>query len=135
MRWLQALYNKFHQLMLYGIIGSFSASLDFCVYTLLINYVGFPYLFANCCSVLIGITCSFCMNRSYNFKVKDRVRSRFALFLTVGLCGLLLSNLILYICVEELTINKMLSKFLSIVLVVTFQFLANKMITFRPSNK
>lgn len=135
MRWFKALLSKFRQLILYGIIGSFSASLDFCVYTLLIIYVGFPYLFANFCSVLIGIACSFCLNRNYNFKVKDRVKSRFVLFLTVGLCGLLLSNLILYVCVEELTINKMFSKFLSIVLVVIFQFLANKMITFRPSNK
>ena len=130
---LKKLYCRFRHLILYGIIGSFSSSIDFAIFTLLVQIVGLLYLVANCISILAGITTSFFLNRNYNFKVKDNVRGRFAIFLTVGLCGLMLSNIVLYVCVSILDMNKLVSKLLSIVLVVFFQFLINKYITFKPS--
>jgi putative flippase GtrA len=130
---LKKLYCRFRHLILYGIIGSFSSSIDFAIFTLLVQIVGLHYLVANCISILAGITTSFFLNRNYNFKVKDNVRGRFAIFLTVGLCGLMLSNIVLYVCVSILDMNKLVSKLLSIVLVVFFQFLINKYITFKPS--
>lgn len=118
-------------LVLYGIIGSFTSFLDFCIFTVLSAYVGLYYIVANCISVLVGITTSFVLNRTYNFKVKDKTKQRFAIFLTVGLCGLLLSNLILWVGIDKLHINEMITKLASIVLVVGFQFLLNKFVTFR----
>lgn len=131
---LKLLYVKFHDLILYGIIGSFSAGLDFAVYTFLIQLMGISYLPANCISVFGGISTSFYLNRNYNFKVKDHVAQRFSFFLIVGLSGLMLSNIILFICIERMSMNKIISKLLSIVLVVLFQFLLNKYKTFKPSN-
>lgn len=128
------LYRKFSQLILYGIIGSFSSGLDFIIYTLLVQFGGIQYLVANFFSVLVGISTSFILNRNYNFKVKDHAKRRFSIFLTVGLCGLLLSNIILYLCIDVMALDKLLSKLLSIALVVSFQFLVNKYLTFKPSN-
>jgi putative flippase GtrA len=91
------------------------------------------YILANCISVLAGITTSFILNRNLNFKVKDKTPQRFSIFLIVGLCGMLLSNLILYVCIDLMDINKIVSKLLSIVLVVIFQYILNKYITFKPS--
>lgn len=125
------LYYKFHNLILYGIIGSFTSFLDFGVYTILSRYAGVYYLLANCISVLVGITTSFILNRKYNFKVKDHAGKRFSIFLTVGLCGMFLSNLILYVGIDELHHNSMIVKLVSIVFVVFFQFILNKYITFR----
>lgn len=128
------LYQKFRHLILYGVIGSFSSGLDFLIYTLLVQVCGIQYLLANCISVLAGISTSFILNRNYNFKVKDHAKRRFSIFLTVGLCGLAMSNIILYICIDMLSMDKLISKLLSIVLVVFFQFLVNKYLTFKPSN-
>ena len=125
------IYNRFRNLILYGIIGSLSSFLDFCVFTVLTSVVGLYYLLANCISVLVGITTSFLLNRAYNFKVKDKARKRFVIFLTVGLCGLMLSNLILWIGIDKMRINESVTKLASIVLVVGFQFLLNKFVTFR----
>jgi putative flippase GtrA len=127
------LIKKFRTLILYGIIGSASAALDFLLYTFFVNVLLWHYIVSNCISVLAGITTSFSLNRAYNFKVKDQITKRFSIFLCVGLCGMLLSNLILYFCIDYMQMNKILSKILSIVLVVFFQFLINKYITFRPS--
>ena len=82
-------------------------------------------------SVLVGITTSFLLNRAYNFKVKDHTKRRFVTFLTVGLCGLLLSNLILYVGIDMLHLNDLVVKITSIILVVGFQFIVNKFVTFR----
>ena len=128
---VRRVYYKFRNLILYGIIGSFTSFLDFCVFTLLASYAGIHYLVANCISVLVGITTSFLLNRSYNFRVKDKTKQRFAIFLTVGLCGLMLSNLILYIGIDMLHGEEVIVKLASIVLVVGFQFLLNKFVTFR----
>ncbi len=131
---IAALYHKFRHLILYGIIGSFSSTLDFLIYTILVQIVGLQYIISNCISVLGGITTSFILNRNYNFKVKDHAKRRFSIFLTVGLCGLLMSNIILYLCIDVWSMDKLISKLLSIVLVVLFQFLINKYFTFKPSN-
>jgi putative flippase GtrA len=128
---VRRVYYKFRNLILYGIIGCFTSFLDFCVFTLLASYAGIHYLVANCISVLVGITTSFLLNRSYNFRVKDKTKQRFAIFLTVGLCGLMLSNLILYIGIDMLHGEDVIVKLASIVLVVGFQFLMNKFVTFR----
>lgn len=125
------IYRKFRNLILYGIIGCFTSGLDFAVFTLLSKYVGLYYLLANCISVLVGITTSFCLNRAYNFKVKDRTKQRFAIFLTVGLCGLCMSNLILWLGIDRMHGEELPVKLASIVLVVFFQFLLNKFVTFK----
>lgn len=127
------LFFKFRTLILYGLFGGLASTIDFAIFTLLSKYLGIYYLLANCISVLAGITTSFFLNRTYNFKIKDKTLRRFSIFLTIGLCGLMLSNLILWIGISKLSINSLMVKFLSIILVVFFQFLANKYITFRRS--
>ena len=128
---LSRLYQRFRNLILYGIIGSFTSALDSAVFTLLSKYIGIHYIVANCISVLIGISTSFALNRSINFKVKDKTGKRFLIFLTVGLCGLLLSNVILYVGIDMLSGDELIVKLASIVLVVGFQFILNKFITFK----
>ena len=124
-------YNKFRNLILYGIIGTLSAGIDFLVFYTLTTVWGFFYLTANIFSVSIGITISFILNRNYNFKVKDNISKRFVLFISVGLSGLLLSSALLYIFIDIFTLNKIISKILSIFLVVLMQFLLNTYITFK----
>ena len=98
----------------------------------LLRYLfGIYYLAANCISVLAGITTSFLLNRNINFKVKDHYKRRFVVFLCVGLCGLVLSNVILYLGIDKMHCDETIVKLASIVLVVGFQFLLNKFVTFK----
>lgn len=134
-RLLIRLFNKFRNLILYGIIGCLSAGLDFGLYTAFVEWGGLNYIVANCISVLTGISVSFLLNRQYNFKVTDKPLKRFFIFLSVGLGGLLFSNLILYMCIEYMQISEILSKLLSIVPVVLLQYILNKFITFKTDRK
>ncbi len=121
---------QFRELILYGIIGCISSGLDFLVFTALTS-LGVYYVLANCFSVVIGIVTSFSLNRKYNFRVKDHTFKRFAIFLSVGLMGLILSTGILWMLMEKLGMDEIISKLISIFGVVIFQFLLNKFITFR----
>lgn len=125
------LFNKFRHLILYGMIGGLSSGLDFSIYTILVEWAVLNYIFANCISVLSGITVSFLLNRKFNFKVEDKTVKRFFIFLSVGLGGLILSNAILYLCIEYILLDELVSKLLSIVPVVLLQFILNKYITFK----
>jgi len=133
---ISSLYSRFHDIILYGIIGTFSSGLDFIIYSLLVKYIIPQYIIANCMSTICGIVTSFILNRNYNFKVKDKIKRRFSIFLAVGLCGLFLSNVILYVFIDVLGIDKFISKITSIILVVFFQFMINKYFTFSsPKDK
>jgi putative flippase GtrA len=116
---------------LYGIIGGFCAALDFGVYTALCYFDMMPYLWANIISIHVGIFMSFLLNRSFNFKVKDKATKRFLSFYAVGLTGLGISELMLYLMVTLGGMNELLCKLISIVVVALIQFLLNKYITFR----
>ena len=126
-----ALFNRFRNLILYGIIGGFCAALDFGVYTLLCHFGVLPYLWANVISTHIGIFTSFLLNRSYNFKVKDKTPQRFLSFYAVGLTGLGLSSLMLWLMVDKLQWNELVCKLITIVFVSLMQFILNKYITFK----
>jgi len=127
------LYSNYRNLILYGIIGSFSAGLDFLVFTFLTSVYGVFYITANIVSVSAGITTSFVLNRKFNFRVKDKVFKRFFFFIAIGLTGLCLSSVLLYFFIEVLGVARLQSKLLSIVLVVLMQYFLNKYITFKKA--
>ena len=85
---------------------------------------------ANALSVTTGIAISFSLNRKYNFKKEDKILRRALFFFSIGLVGLGLSQMILWIG-DLLGYRTLLVKFCSIFIVAAFQFLLNKTITFR----
>lgn len=129
------LYQQFRNLILYGLIGGFCAALDFAVYTVLCECDIMPYLWANVISIHVGIFASFVLNRQFNFKVKNKTALRFASFYTVGLIGLGISELMLYMMVTVGGMNELVCKLISIVVVALIQFVLNKYITFKHNPK
>jgi len=114
----------------YGLIGGFSALLDFGVFSLLFSVFAFNQFIANVISVHIGIATSFLLNRKYNFKKEDRIIFRAMSFYCIGLMGLGLSQLILW-AGTQMPYSPLLIKFVSIFIVAAFQFALNKIITFK----
>ena len=130
---MKKVYSRFRHLILYGLIGGFCAALDFGVYLVLCYWDIMPYLWANIISIHIGIFTSFVLNRSLNFKIKDKVTTRFLSFYVVGLVGLGISELMLYMMVMKGGWNEIVCKLISIIVVALMQFLMNKYITFKTS--
>lgn len=123
------IYNRYRNLILYGMIGGTCAFLDFIVYSALCLVMSF--LVANIISTHCGIFCSFYLNRKYNFKVEDSVIKRFLLFYAVGLFGLLVSEILLDLMVNTYSVEKLIAKIVTIIVVALLQFIMNKFITFK----
>lgn len=128
------LYNKFRHLILYGLIGSSSALLDFLIFTLLTEVFGVYYLVANCISVTCGLTNSFILNRKYNFKVTDKTLKRAIMFFVVGYCGLALNSTLLYVFINYVHLATPISKLCAMAIEVLLQFVVNSLVTFRKSS-
>lgn len=119
-------------ILLYGLIGLVSAGVDVLLFRLLIYTLGYPVLFSNVFTVIIGITISFTLNRKYNFKVTDRVIRRYVIFFCVGMCGLALSELMLFIG-DQIGIEPFAVKLVSVFVVALVQFVLNKTISFKAT--
>lgn len=127
--------SKYRQLVLYCIIGTISASFDFLIFSSLIHFTSTNYLYANIVGVLVGITNSFIMNVIFNFKVRDKLIQRFIYFYSVGILGLLLSSILLYMLVAQLNMNTFISKILTIFVAFVIQYNLNKYISFKDNTK
>ena len=125
---LRQIYRKHRHFYLYAIIGVISTLVEFVVYALL--YKQIPYMWANVIGFHCGIICSFLLNRSFNFKKEDRVILRFTTFYLIQLFALALSSLILYLGVDLLHLNPLISKGLSIVVTALLPFFLNRSLTF-----
>lgn len=131
---IKKLYKKFRNLILYGVIGSSSALLDFTIFTILTELCDIYYLIANCISVTCGLTNSFILNRKYNFKVTDKTLKRAVMFFFVGFCGLLINSTLLYVFINYAHFITPVAKLCAIVIEVLLQFTVNSLVTFKRSN-
>ncbi len=132
---IPALFARYRNLILYGIIGSCTAALDFLIFTCLTEWTPIHYIVANVISCSTGILCSFLLNRKYNFKVTDHMLRRMAIFFAVGVFGMFLSSVLLHLFIDNLHWNELVAKLASIVIVVLIQFVLNKYISFREEKK
>jgi len=132
---IRKLYNKYRELIKYCIIGCSGALLDFIVYTILIKAFGMNYLLANALSVTAGITNNFFLNAYLNFKVTDKLFKRFISFYLVGMLGLLISEILLYLLVDIMSMNSIIAKIITIFVITIVQFILNKTITFKKKKE
>ena len=128
---IKLLFAKYRQLIVYCIIGCTGATLDFVVYALLTGRVGMHYQLANFLSVSMGIINNFFWNCYFNFKTKDRILRRLVSFYSVGMFGWTLSAFCLWLFIEVMGLNAIVSKLGTIFIVTVVQFCLNKFITFR----
>ena len=125
------LFVKYRNFFLYGFIGVFSVLIDFGVFKILVDFFKIDYLIANIISIHCGILNSFLLNFYFNFQTKSKKNKRLLYFYIVGLFGLLLSSLLLYLLKNCLYLTATNSKYISIVVVSLFQFLINSKFTFK----
>lgn len=119
----------FRQIFLYGIIGGFSASIDFIIFTGLI-FLAMNSFIANGISIHVGIFTSFFLNSRFNFKKKDKIVRRGSVFYLIGLTGLLISMFLLWLG-EMMGVPVLIAKGGSVFVVAAVQFTINKFVTFR----
>ncbi len=123
--------KEIRHLVLYCLIGGISASVDFLIFRLMKQRLDWNYQIVNVCSVCIGITTSFLLNARFNFKATEQLFVRYLRFFGVGMLGLAISALCLFILIDLFHIHELMAKAASIIVVTTVQFLLNRFYSFK----
>ena len=109
---------------LYILFGATCAALDILIFNILIKII--QPLFANPIGYFIGSICSYLLNKKFTFKSRNTILSlkRYSIIL---FCGLLISQLIIYIGISFLKENQyiLLVKFIAMTASAVFQFTLN----------
>ena len=127
---VKALFEKFRNLILYGIFGAAAAVIDYAVYSLLMYFkITATPEFASLAGNLCGFAFTFLTNTFLNFKKSDKLFSRFVSYGLICLVGTAVSTLIIWLFKEF--INEYLLKAMAMVIVCLLQFILNKCITYK----
>lgn len=117
----------------YLFFGGLNVSISFIIYCCGIE-LGFKYYFANSIAWIVGLIVSFIFNTSYVFK-SDYHYKKFILLFFSNIFGLIVSMMMLRFFIISCHINSILASIITIPCVVTVNFLAAKLIIFKPNMK
>jgi putative flippase GtrA len=130
---LTDLLRNNRRLVLYCLIGSTGATLDFLIYSSLVRWAGVHVQAANAVGYAAGTTLSFTLNALFNFKTRDWLPLRLISFFGVAFLGWAASASVLYVTIEQFGWNKYVAKMATMVVAVLLQYNLNRLISFRSS--
>lgn len=124
--------SLFVQLFRYIIVGGVSFLVDYALLFTLTEYLHLHYLLSATISFVAGLLVNYLLSTSWIFrhsKLKSR-SAEFVIYGIIGVIGLLLNNLLLYVFTDWMGIHYMFSKLITAVLVMGWNFMGRKFILF-----
>jgi len=125
--------NTFLQLIRYTIVGGFAFLIDFGTLYILTEFAHLHYLLSAGIAFILGLLTNYFLSIRWVFDtriVRDK-KLEFIIFAVIGLIGLGLNELFLWIFTDLLDIYYLGSKVLTAILVYLWNFFARKRILFR----
>lgn len=99
---------------------------------LFVNFLNLPILLSTSLSFILAVINNFILNKIWTFKDKSRnYRKQFIKFFIISLIGLALTLVSMYLLVYLAKIWYILAKLITSAIVLTWNFLANKLWTFK----
>ena len=121
------------QFLFYCVIGASGVLLDFGIYLLLVQTKTLHYQAANAIGYASGTLLSFILNSRLNFRVTDKIALRLVSFFSIALIGWLLSAGLLQLLIGHYGMGKVISKLVTLFIVVLLQYNLNRRISFRKT--
>jgi len=124
--------NSYFQFIKYFFASGIALFIDVSVLFILTEYFKLYYILSATISFLLGILITYILSKFYIFnktKINNRI-NEFAVFLIIGVIGLILNNIFLYILTEYCKIYYMLSKFFVIIITYLWNYFARKKFIF-----
>jgi putative flippase GtrA len=120
--------SKFVQFFRYLFVGGFSAVTDIGTLFVCASMLHIHYLIAAALAFLVGNVVNYVLSMAWVFSSSGQVKKELFYFTIIGLCGLLLNELIIWIAVEFGNLNYMVGKLLSVSIIVVFSFSARRVL-------
>ena len=128
--------NTLIQLFRYGFVGGAAFLVDYGVLVLLTEVFGMHYLLSATISFILGLITNYLLSVVwvFNNRTLGNRWAEFAVFAIIGVIGLGLNALIMYVCTDKMGIHYMISKIISTVIVFFWNFFARKFVLFKAKS-
>ena len=87
--------------------------------------------FASGLAFAVAVVNNYLLNRWWTFRSSGTMGTEFVKFLVVSICGLALNELVFWVFRAQLNLNVFVSQLLAIACVLPFNFVVNKLWSFR----
>ncbi len=124
--------NSFIQLFRYLFVGGFAFVVDFGLLFLLTDYFSFHYIVSATISFIAGLMVNYLLSTRWIFR-HSRLKSKvaeFTIYTLIGVVGLLLNDILIYVFTEFAHFHYLVSKLLTTVLVMLWNFFGRKIVLF-----
>lgn len=125
--------NTLLQLFRYTFVGGLAFMIDFGLLFALTEYAGFHYLFSATISFVAGLIVNYLLSKVWVF-TRSTIAKReleFLIFAVIGIIGLLINNLFLWLLTNVIGLWYMFSKVLVTIITYLWNFFVRKLILFR----
>ncbi len=127
--------NLLIQLIRYTIVGGLAFVVDFGLLFILTEYARLHYILSATCSFFAGLLVNYYISTAWVFEstIKNK-HIEFTLFALIGIIGLGLNDLLIWIFTEKCHIYYMFSKLITAALVYLWNFLGRKYFVFNKQS-
>ena len=120
--------NIYEQIFKFGIVGGIATIIDWIVYYILYNFCNLDPLLANIFSFAVSVVYNYIASVKWVFNIdKNKSKNRmFFEFMLFSIIGLLLTEALLFLFINKMAINEMISKIIATAIVMVFNFITRK---------
>lgn len=123
--------DTFIQFFRYVFVGLISTIIDMGSLFILSEILGINYLLSAAIAFVFGLTSNYLLSILWVFESTKNIKKEFSLFAIIGIGGLIWTEIILWALVDKIGYSVMLSKALSVILVLFWNFGMRKKFVFK----
>ena len=129
------LYKKYEEIINYLIVGGMTTLVSIVVYALFVKCFHVNYMLANVISWIISVLFAYITNRIFVFKSKsENIVLEIYQFFKYRIFSFLIEILLMYIFVELINIDDMISKVIVQVIVIVLNYIFSKLFVFKKES-
>lgn len=127
-----AMHRIVSQFAQYVLVGGLAFVVDFTALFVLTDYFGLHYLVSASLAFLLGLITNYllCIAWIFDYRVLKNQAHEFALFSLIGVAGLLLNNLLMFLLTDLLDVHYLLSKAAAAGVILLFNFSLRRSLLF-----
>lgn len=116
------------QIFKFGIVGGICFLIDYIILFICTDIFNIYYLISSIISFTISTVFNYILSVKWVFNVKrqNEKKKNFIIFVTFSVIGLILNQIIMWFGVEILSIYYMITKIISTIIVMVFNFITRK---------
>ena len=129
------LYKKYEEIINYLIVGGMTTLVSICVYALCTKCFNINYMIANVISWIISVLFAYITNRIFVFKSKSNdIFIEIYQFFKYRVFSFLIEIFLMYVFVELISIDDMISKVIVQVIVIVLNYVFSKLFVFKKES-